>query len=245
MKIKGIFWIFLSIVFQMIFIKSNSSIELIFPFLSGVPVSSSTQLENLTLLYWYLPIVAMSFYFSGYIRDNLYSYGKLKLVRNYNKSKWIVLRFTNMMLTLLGFVLIQILVFYLSSIYLEHNFNTFTFTTEIFMLIIMYFLTLLCLFSIQLTLELFITPQLSQLALNMYIIVSIFAAKQLYTLNAPSFLYYVLIPNYNNGFRTGLSHFNGIEKYLIHYPIGLLILIILQIGLVFLAAFKIKKMDIL
>lgn len=55
------------------------------PILDGFPVGLATPVVTRLLLYWYLPIIAFSFYISGNLKDLLSSYGFLQISRNYKR----------------------------------------------------------------------------------------------------------------------------------------------------------------
>lgn len=237
MKIKGFLFVVAAVILQAILMTSVSTEA--FPFLDGIPITASEFL----ILYWYLPIVSLSFYFTGYVKFNLNSYGILKLSRKYSKSKWIVSRYINTMLVLFIFTLIQLFVFYINTVMIQDD--QYVFNNNFFKLTIMYYLTLLVLYSIQLLLELFVSPHIAQLIVNIYIVFSLFIAKQLYLLEAPKAMNYFLISNYSNGYRNGLSTLFDIENVCIDYSVGFFILIILQITIVTMSILKVRKMDII
>ncbi|EAE1035758.1 DUF2705 domain-containing protein, partial [Listeria monocytogenes] len=60
------------------------------PILDGFPVGLATPVVTRLLLYWYLPIIAFSFYISGNLKDLLSSYGFLQISRNYKKEYWLM-----------------------------------------------------------------------------------------------------------------------------------------------------------
>ncbi|MGD2436095.1 DUF2705 family protein [Bacillus velezensis] len=239
MRIKGLLFIIVTFFFQLTLLGSNGTTA--FPFLDGVPISTSN--DYFLILYWYLPIMAMAFFITGYFRVALHSHGMLNLTRNYSRFKWILTRFLNVMFVLFLFVSAQILFFYTNSVMFQPYYQIFN---KMFILLtVMYYLSLLITFSFQLLLELFIEPQLAQLTTNIYIIFSIILAKQLYIIGAPNFISYLLIPNYGNGFRNGLSYVAVHQGVIIHYTVGFFILITLQICIIGVSVLKFKKMDIL
>lgn len=63
------------------------------PILDGFPVGLATPVVTRLLLYWYLPIIAFSFYISGNLKDLLSSYGFLQISRNYKKEYWLMKQF--------------------------------------------------------------------------------------------------------------------------------------------------------
>ncbi|MFG6497019.1 DUF2705 family protein [Fictibacillus sp. UD] len=209
------------------------------PFLDGVPITSSYALENKFLVYWFLPIVAMSFYFTGYCSDVLKTYGKVIIIRNYGRTRWLFNRFVSMMIVTLIFVVIQVLIFRFlltdSTINLEG--------IEVIKLLAMYFLTLSALFALQLVMELFISPQVAQMVVNVYIVVSLLLTKQIYLIGG-GFIYYLFLPNYAMGFRNGLTSISEFQTPIISYPIGITVLMIIIASIVGFSISRIKKIDI-
>ncbi|NRG38541.1 DUF2705 family protein, partial [Bacillus subtilis] len=88
MKFKGIFLILVAIIFQATLSSYNNNN--VFPFLDGIPISTSDQYDYQAILLWFIPIVSLSFCFSGSIREKYISYEQLKLVREHSKAKWVV-----------------------------------------------------------------------------------------------------------------------------------------------------------
>lgn len=226
-------------IIQAVFLNHFDTLYSSFPFLDGVPITSSYALENKFLVYWYLPIVAMSFYFTGYCNDVLKTYGKVIIIRNYGRTRWLYHRFGSMMIVTFIFVVIQVLIFRFlltdSTINLE--------VIEVIKLLAMYFLTLSTLFALQLAMELFISPQVSQLIVNAYIVVSILITKQIYLIGG-GFIYYLLLPNYAMGFRNGLTSIPEFQTPIISYPISITVLIIIIALIVGFSISRIKKIDI-
>ncbi|MGY2644091.1 DUF2705 family protein [Bacillus inaquosorum] len=244
MKIKGIFLILVAIIFQATLSSYNNNN--VFPFLDGIPISTSDQYDYQAILLWFIPIVSLSFCFSGNIREKYISYEQLKLVREHSKAKWVISQFLNITVILLIFTLSQITIFYIYSLVSLHNLDVISvFNNGFVMMALMYYLTLLNLFSFQLFLELYYTSQIAQLNISVYIIFSLILTKKLVQLNSPKIIHYFLIPNYSNGLRTGLSDFSHSGTSVIKPSLGLFILIILQVTIVILSVLKFKNIDML
>ncbi|WNB92538.1 DUF2705 family protein [Bacillus sp. NEB1478] len=231
--------VILTMVVQVLFMNDFDTLYSSFPFLDGVPITPSYSLETIFLLYWFLPIVAMSFYFSGSCSDNLKHYGKILITRNYSRSRWMLNQYFSVLIVLLTFCLIQFIIFSLLFI----NETTSLQPVAAIKLFIMYFFTLSTLFSFQLALELYLSPQLSQLIVNGYIVVSVLFTQQIYN-SALKLMNYLLIPNYAMGFKTGLTPIPAFQTDLISFLFGLFILIILMACTVVLSVVRIRKMDI-
>lgn len=238
---RGLFlFVLATIILQATIVYNSELLYTNFPFLDGVPVTTSFLLENRYLLTWYLPVVSMSVYFTGYLGDTLGKYGKILMVRNYSKEKWVLKQYIHTATNLLVFVLCQIFVYYWLSI--GYPLLSLEVTIK---LVVMYYLTLLSLFSFQLLLELYISPQISQLAVNTYIIFSIFLTSNMFEYNLPKMYYYLMLPNYGMGLRTGLSDIDNFSNTVMEFSIGFIIIILFQIVITLLSVNRIKKIDIM
>ncbi|RZI50147.1 DUF2705 domain-containing protein [Aeribacillus pallidus] len=235
---KFLIFVLLAILMQEILISGFDLLNTNFPFLDGVPITSSQALEYRYLLNWYLPIISMSFYFSGYFSDFTRIHGIAFFVRTYCKSKWIIKQYLYMFIVLLFFTMFQIVI----CTFFELGTSTISITNFIKSLSI-YLLTLQTLFSIQLLLELYINPKISHLIMNIYIVASVLMSNQLY--GSSKLLQYLFLPNYGMGFKNGLSQIPEFPEHTIDYFTGLPILLIMQILIMFLSIYKIKKMDLL
>jgi Protein of unknown function (DUF2705) len=209
------------------------------PFLDGIPLGVSFSIETIYLLYWYLPIAGISFYFSGYLREHLLSYGQLVIIREYSKVKWVLKRYIEVCVQLFMFVIMQLLVFYIFSFINGYiNFNNFS-----IYLLLLYYLMLLVIICCQLVFELYTSPELSQVVISVYIVLSTFLSSRLYSMHSIKDLNYLLIINYGMGFRTGLSD-NSLMRDVIYYPFGYILLLLFLLFLVALTIKKVKKMEI-
>ncbi|MBR0011345.1 DUF2705 domain-containing protein, partial [Bacillus subtilis] len=231
MRIKGFFITLVAIIFQASLSSYNNN-KNVFPFLDGIPISTSGHYEYQNILLWFVPIVSLSFCFSGSIRDTYISYEQLKLVREHSRVKWVTSQFLIITVVLLIFTLSQIAIFYIYSLVSLHNLDINSVINKRFvMMTLMYYLTLLNLFSFQLFMELYYKSQIAQLNISVYIIFSLILAKKLVQLNSPKVIHYFLIPNYSNGLRTGLSYYSQSGTAIIEPLLGLFIIIILQISI--------------
>ncbi|AIM15976.1 DUF2705 family protein [Neobacillus sp.] len=235
---KFLIFVLLTIIMQGILISRFNLINTNFPFLDGIPITSSHALEYRYLLNWYLPIISMSFYFSGYLSDLTRIHGITFFVRTYSKSKWIIKQYLCMLMILLLFTIFQTVIFTLLGL----GKSTFS-TTNFIKSLSIYLLTLLTLFSIQILLELYIKTKISHLIINIYIVSSVLMTNQLY--GSSKLLQYLFLPNYGMGFRNGLSQIPEFKIHTIDYLIGLFILLIIQTAVIYLSVNKIKKMDLL
>ncbi|MBB3908823.1 DUF2705 family protein [Anoxybacteroides rupiense] len=228
----------LTIIMQGILLDTLNLINTNFPFLDGIPITSSHALEYRYLLNWYLPIIGMSFYFSGYLSDVTRIHGIAFFVRTYSKSKWIIKQYLRILAHLLLFIALQMFV----SVLFDLGQSTFS-KPNLIKALSMYLLTLLVLLSIQLLIELYVKESVAHLIINIYIVFSVLITNQLHSF--PKLFHYFFLPVYGMGFRNGLSQMPKFKLYTIDYFTGFFILLIIQVALVYFSTIKIKNMDLL
>ncbi|EQC2248503.1 DUF2705 family protein, partial [Listeria monocytogenes] len=112
-------------------------------------------------------------------------------------------------------------------------------------LILGYSIMLFTIFSLQYLLELFIDAQKALLLINGYVIISILMADLIYQNTTATWPYYLLLPNYGMGFRTGLIPFTNTSTLLISEPTSLIILLVVLLCVFIVAIKKFKTTDIL
>lgn len=235
---KFFLFVLLTIIIQVIFTSKFNLINTQFPFLDGVPITSTFGLEYRYLLNWYLPIISMSFYFSGYLSELVKAQSVVFFIRNYSKSKWILKQYLSMILVLFTFVVFQALLFaFTTSDNLVFSFENFSKS------FLIYFLTLVTLFSMQQLLELYIKSEFAHLAINIYIVLSVLLAEKVY--HASTFFSYFLLPNYGMGFKNGLSQVPEFKIYSVDYFNAIIILIFIQLIVIGLSFRRIKNMDLM
>lgn len=232
-------WFFLfvlvTILMQTIFINKFNLLYSGYPFLDGVPATPSESLNYRYLLNWYLPIISMSFFFTGYLKDTIYTYGPSFFIRSYSKPKWVMKRLCYLAVILGFFVLFQ---WMLSIVTIqEWTFPAFA--------LLAYFLTLYLLFSMQLLLELYLKSEIAQLVINIYIVFSILVSSHLDSSLLGEGNNYFFVPLYGMGFRNGLSDIIQFQTHDIHLFSGFVILIVLLLGVALISMLKVKKMDLL
>ncbi|EAF1002768.1 DUF2705 domain-containing protein, partial [Listeria monocytogenes] len=87
------------------------------PILDGFPVGLATPVVTRLLLYWYLPIIAFSFYISGNLKDLLSSYGFLQISRNYKKEYWLMKQFLKLLIKVILFTSLQLALIFIFTPY--------------------------------------------------------------------------------------------------------------------------------
>lgn len=190
---------------------------------------------------WYIFFVCLSLFFSGNISEKLNGFGKYMLIRNYSKTKILLDQYLSIALKLLGFIVFQILVFYIMVSVLQRSLDLTATFLQIGQALLVYFLTFLTLFLVQMVLELYVSPQTSLLVVNMYVVFSVLLAGVLFKFERMQPLLYFLLPNFAMALRTDIR--NPVD-FTIHYLPAFCVLIILLSVVVVLSIQRIKSKDL-
>lgn len=233
-------FVFLTIILQVFLMENFLGVSLQYPFLLGVPISSNIQMNHQFLIYWYLPIAALTFYFSDFVNQAFQKKGILKIIRNYDVKKWVLKRFLFIACILLIYILFQVVLFSSINSYKQ------SISIDQFLLLLNYFFMLLSLIGLQMVLELTFSSKIAILCINIYIVGSILLTQEIYVNDWSNlyFIVYFMIPNYGMGFKTGynISHLN---TEIINRHADLPVLIIVNLIIVFFVLKRMKKIDIL
>ncbi|WP_141603788.1 DUF2705 family protein [Terrilactibacillus laevilacticus] len=241
-KRKKLFiFVIATVIIQVLYMQPLNFSNVTFPFLDGVPMNTSYQLQNRFLLNWYVPLVSISFYFSGLLKDELIEYGPMIITRNTSRIGWVLKKYVYMLLILVVFLICQLAIFYFYS-HLNHQLNI---HKHIYKALLIYYVTLVLLYSLQIFLEMFINPRLSLIIMNVYIVFSILIVVTLENLHFPMFLNYLFFPNYLMGFRNGLSDITQFNHVIIHFSLGLWTVIIINMIVFILLILRITKIELL
>lgn len=205
---------------------------------NGVQIFENISATGQLLTIWFLPVYFIFNVFSGKVSDALTGYGTLLIVRDYKKSKLVLKAFIKIMLELALILILQIVVFYIGTF----NFGKSS-IYNIFLRLILYFLTFLTLILIQVLLENYVDSKISTIIVSIYIILSVMASNFNYMLHCTNkFLHYLFIPNYAMAYRNGLI----CSKYnIVHYDVCLITLLLLIPALLYIEFRLIQKKDII
>ncbi|MBC1936424.1 DUF2705 family protein [Listeria grandensis] len=217
-------------IIQVLFSSSKLMHGNVYPFLAGVPMTVSAVTTSIYLMVWYLPIVALGFYFTGFVKDSLSQYGVLLLVRQYSKWRWLLKRFLYLIIVTGIFVSLQV------AVHICFFQKGMPFSEAILVAVFFYFVTLIVLFSIQVTLEIVTDVQIAFLVVNIMAICSVLAMPSLMVMHAPKLVVYFLFTNLGMDYRRGEIS-TMIET--------MLVLLAIEIVCISIAMYKIKKIDIL
>ena len=209
-----------------------------FAFLLGVQIAGNTKMVSDELMYWLLPIIALTFYFSGFIRDSLSKYGFLYIIRGISRIRWWIQKIVVAICTVIIFILLQLLIFYMMT-----DTTIDTTSTEFIGLVIQYFLMLMTLIFIQLTCELFIESNVAHLIITLYIVSSVLIAHIIYPFVPSNQYFWLFLPLNGMGANTGVAMLNSISA-LISTQVAISVLFISMVAVFILSIVKVKKIDI-
>lgn len=208
-----------------------------FNFLMGIPLINHYKM----FMFWYLTFVSISFYFSGSVTEVLNGYGQYVMVRNYNRVKWIMLRYIWVAIQLMVLILLQSGVSYFIAFFFQSN-SELIISILLLKAILMYYITFLFLLILQLLLEIHFNPQIAFLSINTYVVGAILGAGLIFKYKVKGFYIYLLLPNYAMGSRLDILSNNSV---IIHY-FPALITIASLMGMVLIISIKsIKTIDLL
>lgn len=108
-------------------------------------------------------------------------------------------------------------------------------------MVLMYYFFLEAIILIQFYLEFFVKPQIANIAVNIFMILSIILTNTFYNSKLINFLKYVFIPNLGMGFRNGTVNN---EFTVIHYSYGIIIILLLNLTLIVLSINKLRRKDL-
>lgn len=230
--------VLLSIIVQMFFLKlSNLEISQ-FPFLDGVPLTSSRMLTYQYLLYWYFPVIVMSFYFSGNLREAIRFKGIPYITRKYSKSMFMMKQFLSMFFSLVFFISFQFFIFTLFKVNTyDLSLNTYTY------MMIIYTGSLVVMFSMQMYMELLFKAEIAQLIVSIYILVPILLSAEFQ--KTAMFSNYFFLSNYAMGLRNGLNDLDLLSNTIVNSSYGMIGIMLLEVLLVRLSIQRFKKLDIM
>lgn len=220
----------LSMIGQLLLMGYSKREYNVFPFASGIGNTLSYEVDLFSILLIYFPIIYILFFFSGRCCELIHGYGKLLIVRNYSRTKLLLKEFVKISGVLAVIVLIQTTVFYLG----QFTWNPLE-SSAIIKILFLYFLTLLAIVMLGYCLELFISPQLVVIILNIYTLISIMIN---YDFPDNIFIDVLFFPNLLYGVNNGAIDNAG------DYIVNIIIVMIINIFLIGLSILRSKKTDI-
>lgn len=206
------------------------------PFANGLELVENYNSSWLLILFSYFPIPFILFEFWGRGRKLTEGYGKVLLIRSYKRSRLCIQTIVHILLELAGITAVQILIFSIG----ELGWHMLT-NEEMLKTIAAYYAGLGALILLQFYLEMFGESDYSNIAVNIYFIVSIFTGEALIRLKGAKRLLVLLFPNFMFGRRNGALAVGDIN---IKFAYAMAALIITSLLFGILSVLKFQKKDI-
>jgi hypothetical protein len=138
-------------------------------------------------------------------------------------------------------LLIQTSIYYLTMLFIDHDLHSVEWIL-LFKSLLIYYVTMLTLILLQIGLELYISPQIAFLIVNIYVVFSILLAGLIFDYRAYAYksLLYFLIPNFMMGLRTDIMNR---QDFIIEFNYAIPLLVLYIFTVICLSLQKIMKKD--
>ncbi len=207
-----------------------------FSFLLGVPTETNYPI----LMMWCLVFAAISFYFSGFFSELIGNYGQYMLVRNASKFKLLIGTYFSISKKLFMIVFFQGAIWYMTVNFLGYVQPNHYDIPMILLSICIYYLALLTIIMLQMILELYVSPEISLLIINLYVLISLLINNLLQDYENIRVISYFFIPIYANVIQTSLVTSGNL---VINYYIAVPLLIIMLLLIIFVSNYSLKRKD--
>lgn len=204
-------------------------------YLMAIPTEASYPL----MIMWYIVFSSISLYFSGELYDKLHGFGKYILVRNYNKKMFFLRFIGSIAIKIIFILIIQTSIYYLTMLFIDHDLHSIEWLL-LFKSFLIYYITMLTLILLQIGLELYISPQIAFLIVNIYVVFSILLAGLIFDYRAYKSLLYFLIPNFMMALRTDIINQ---QDFIIEFNYAIPLLVLYISTIICLSLQKIMKKD--
>ncbi|MFE3892607.1 DUF2705 family protein [Priestia sp. YIM B13446] len=204
-------------------------------YLMAIPTEASYPL----MIVWYIVFSSISLYFSGELYDKLHGFGKYILVRNYNKKMFFLRFMGSIAIKIIFILIIQTSIYYLTMLFIDHDLHSIEWLL-LFKSLLIYYITMFTLILLQIGLELYISPQIAFLIVNIYVVFSILLAGLIFDYRAYKSLLYFLIPNFMMGLRTDIINQ---QDFIIEFNYAIPLLVLYISTIICLSLQKIMKKD--
>ena len=226
-KILLIFFFVLSVFFQ---ISNFANRDKLYEF--GFAVGLTEEVKSgldLMLIYLLVPLIFIVFMMSGSIHNLTYGYGKLQIIRHYSKTK--------LFLKCIGKGVFEtaLITIFQATVYIPFNSTMLSLKCGIVQSLIMYFLVLNLITTLQCILELYITPHIANIVLFIYSYISCYIVQ---IFSVAPFLRILLFPSLLFGTLNSSVAFDNT------YYLYIISVLLINILLVLIGIYKFKKTDI-
>lgn len=194
-----------------------------------INTEKSSEVSNV-LIYLLLPILFIIFFNSHTLHNLTNGYGKVLIIRNYSKTKLFLKNYIKIVVTSIVAVVVQFAFYYF------YNDRFSPLETNWLKAVIMYFVVLNLIITIQCVLELFVAPHIANVALFIYSFVAYYAVQ--ITNDCSPVMKIILFPSLLFGMQNGAVDGESV------YNIYLMLMILFNITAVTIGILKFKKTDI-
>jgi len=199
-------------------------------FLIGLVDTERGSHVSIVLMYLLIPVLFILFFNSNALHNLINGYGKLLIIRNYSKTRLFLKNYIKIIALTVGAVVAQLTFYY----FFNDRFSPVE--TNLLKSIIMYFVVLNLILSVQYVLELFIAPHIANVALFIYLFVSYYIVQ--ITVESSVIMKILLFPSLLFGMQNGAVNGDSV------YNLYLMIMILFNIITVTIGILKFKKTDI-
>lgn len=219
----------ISVIIQ-IFHFRYSDIFFEYGFLIGINKTATYPSIGIALMYVLMPLLFIIFFNSGTLHNLTNGYGKLLIIRNYSKTRLFLKNYIKIIAASIVAVIVQLIIYY----FCRNLFEPLSF--DLIKSVIMYFVVLNLIFSVQCILELFVAPHIANIALFIYSFVSYYVVQ--ITAESSVIMKILLFPSLLFGMQ------NGAVSGETTYNIYLMTMVLFNIMTVTIGILKFKKTDI-
>lgn len=210
------------------------------PLLPLLSVSEDPQLPFLMM--WYFGFGLISFFVMGSVKRTVNGYGKYLFVRNYNRSKWMLITLLKVSGWAIGLSLIQFAVSGIVGRILNLDESHVQFSEMILVKSLsLYFLTIVCLLLMQMLFELFFSEITAFLFVNGYVTFSLAVWSYLKMFATGNTLIYLFVPNFMFPLKSAPLVEDGLQ---IQQDLALSIDLVVIAVITLIALRTVKKIDI-
>lgn len=225
-----------SIIVQRLLFQSSGFELYEFPFASSLMIFTSQTGNLLLTLYAFLSFPFILFEFSGCIRTLTEGYGKLWVIRAYNKEKLFLKTIVKCIWKILAIATYQIIIFSIAT----GDWKAMS-GSQTLLVLLTYYLGMIIMVMLQCLLELCVNVSYANLICNIFFVGSLFCGTLLLTTERLKWIGVLLFPNMMFGTRNGMIQQATIN---VDYRYSLLWMIFLAICILCLAILNFKKKDI-
>ena len=222
-KWLNIILIICMIIMQRVVIQMSGYEVYQLPFASTLFIFDNPTSNLVQILYAYIPLPFVLFYFSGNAREITTGYGKLWLIRSYSRERLYLKNAILSAAKLACIVIGQTIIFLIC----DGTWNNLS-SIKLIQVIVTYFVGVWALVQLQFLLELFMDASISNIFVNVFLVVSLIIGNSVLINSELSRIGVMLFPNMLFGTRSGIIYQKNIY---VRYETSIIYVIILLVVL--------------